>query len=142
MRTPYTALLEVRRALERDAEIAIAQAGHTVAALQGALASLSSLRERWVESALGETQESTGAQVQITAIEATEAVLTASLLRAEAALEEARSIWAERHRERRVAEELEIQSLEEHRRGVERREQAAADDLAAVLRLRAEGGAG
>lgn len=139
MRTPYTALFQVRRALERDAEIAIAQAHHTVTTLEGALATLASLRESWIDSALAPTDESRAARPQIAAVEATEAALTTSLARAEAVLEEARTLWAERHRDRRVAEELQTQALEEQRRAAERREQAAADDLAAILRLRAEG---
>ena len=141
MRTPYTALRQVRHALERDAELAIARARHTVATLQGALARLGSLRERWVESAVGESPaESQQAQFQITAIEATEAAIRASLFRAEAVLEEARTNWTERHKERRVAEDLETRVLEEQQAAVGRREQAAADDLAAILRRRAEGG--
>ncbi|MBI4610308.1 MAG: flagellar export protein FliJ [Candidatus Rokubacteria bacterium] len=139
MSTPYSALLRVRRVVERDAEIAIAQARHTVAALEDGLATLGVLRQRWVESAFAAAPGSTGVHGQITAIEATETALAASLARAEVALDEARAVWTERHRDRRVAEELETRTLEERRLEAERREQAVTDDLAAILRLRATG---
>jgi flagellar export protein FliJ len=141
MRTPYTALRQVRQVLERDAELAIARAHQTVATLNGGLATLGSLRERWIEWAVGDARpESEHAHLQIAALDATEAALRASLLRAEAVLEEARTNWMARYRERRVAEDLETRVLEEQRGVVERREQTAVDDLAVILRRRAMGG--
>ena len=141
MRTQYTALLQVRQALERDAELAIIRARQAVATLQDALATLGSLRERWVQSAVaGDAAESEQARFQIAAIEATEAALRASLLRAEAVLEETRTSWTERHKERRVAEDLETRVLEERQAALGRRDQVAADDLAAILRRRDSGG--
>ncbi|MFQ5828973.1 MAG: flagellar export protein FliJ [Candidatus Methylomirabilia bacterium] len=137
MSTPFTALLKVRRALERDAELAIAQARHSVTQLQSSLELLAGLRERWIESAVSGGPGFEGAGGQITAIHATEAAVKEALIQAQAALDEARSIWTQRNRDRRLAEEMEARALEELRQNRERREQATADDLAAILRLRA-----
>lgn len=137
MSTPFTALLKVRRALERDAELAIAQARHSVTQLESSLELLAGLRQRWIESTVSGNAGFEGAGSQISAIHATEASVKEALIQAQAALDEARSIWADRNRDRRLAEEMEARALEELRLNRERREQAASDDLAGILRLRA-----
>jgi flagellar export protein FliJ len=136
MRNPYSVLLRVRQALEREAELAIAHAGRAVVVLKETLASLDSLRERWIRTVRETSGPCEEARTQVATIEAELATVSAALPGAEAALEAAQARWGERHRERRVVEEMELRVLAEQRQAVERREQTATDDLAAILRRR------
>ena len=140
MNSPYVALLTLRRAEEREAELALAAAVAACAAAEEELRTARAGRARWLEEHLTGVLDASVAPVlprTVADIERSERQTQARLSDADRALEAARAALLERRRARAVVERLHQDRLTAAAAVAARRLEGELDDLA---RMRAEGG--
>jgi flagellar export protein FliJ len=133
MRTPYEALVTVRRIEEREAEGLLARCRDELARSQAELGAARGGRTAWLEEYVdGAAKDSRGLPALIARIERAERAAEARLEAAAAHAESARQAFLERRRHREVIERLHKDALARAALAAARREQAELDDLAGV----------
>lgn len=133
MKSPYAALLAVRRAEEKEAEVALTGANRAANHLEDALSRARAARQSWVLALL----EPAGAPAQaslpiIGRIESVERQTDHDLAGALRVVEAARLALLERRRHREAVERLHLAHLAEVARQAERRAQAELDEIATL----------
>jgi flagellar FliJ protein len=126
-------LLELRTRREREAEIALGRAAAAVNALEGQLRDLA--RERQAGAAGRFAPGNRAADILVyerylRRLDQTREKLLAEAARAELALGEARELFIEASREKKVLEKLRERRLGEYRRQARREEAQILDDVA------------
>jgi flagellar export protein FliJ len=138
VKSPYAALLAVRCAEEREAEVALAAANRAASRLEDMLALARAHRHGWTAllpgAAPGPLHGRAGATAvhAISQIESIERQADHDLVAALAQVDAARGRLIERRRSRDAVERLHVAHLAEMARRAERRAQAELDGIATV----------
>lgn len=141
MKSPYAALLALRRVEEKEAEVLFAERRRHVQAIDAELATARDGREAWITEHLDRPAAGAGdgLAARVARIEAVERHARARLADAEERAEAARLELLERRRQREAVERLHLEVLAREAAAQARREQAELDDLGGIgVRRRSE----
>jgi flagellar biosynthesis chaperone FliJ len=119
--TPYATLLSVRRVEEQEAEVALAEALRLAAAAERGLLQLRRAREAWLDEGMD-----AGA---LAAVESAEREAETRLAAARTAADRARDTLIERQRQRKLVEQLHVDTLTAQAQAEARRAQKELDEL-------------
>lgn len=135
MKTPYAALLALRRLEEKQAEMALAQVQRELADTEQDLALAHDGREAWIDQHLDrplDAPSAHGLAALVTRIERVERAARGRLETAMERAEAARLGLIERRRTREAVERLHDEALARLEQAAARRAQAELDDLASL----------